>query len=58
MAAKTQKHEYVTTKSLMGTVSDLAWNFGFTMEDIMKANMQKTQDRLLRNKIKGQGDER
>lgn len=58
VAAKTQKHEYITTKSLMGTVSDLAWNFGFTMEDIMKANMQKTQDRLARNMIKGQGDER
>lgn len=58
VSAESQRQQYITTRAMMNTVTDLAWNFGFTMEDITKANMQKTHDRLLRNKIKGQGDER
>lgn len=58
ISAKNKRHEYLATRSLINTVTDLAWNFGFTMEDIIQANMQKTKDRFLRNKIRGQGDER
>lgn len=45
-------------ESMTNAVTDLAWSFGITMEDIVKDNIKKTQDRLARNKIKGQGDER
>lgn len=56
--AKMPKHKSLIVSTMIDTVTDLAWNFGLTMEDVCNYNMKKTQDRLFRNMIKGQGDER
>lgn len=45
-------------KSMVNSTIDLSWSFGYTIDDICKANIAKIQDRLKRNKIKGSGDER
>lgn len=58
VTATEPKFRGLTIEAMTNSVTDLAWSFGYTMEDICKANIQKTQDRLLRGKIKGSGDER
>lgn len=58
MWSKHPRHQGLIIETMLQCTSDLAWSFGFTMEDICKANMQKTSDRLKRNMIKGSGDER
>ena len=45
-------------ESMVSSVGDLGWSFGFTMKDICQSNINKTMSRLQRNKIKGSGDQR
>lgn len=48
----------VIIKNLITKTTDLAWCFGFTMDDICQSNLNKTQDRAKRNVIYGSGNER
>lgn len=57
-AATNQRHRQVIVNSMLNCSINLAWNFGLTMEDICRANIDKTHRRLINNTIKGQGDER
>ena len=58
LTAENPKFRGLTIEAMTNSVTDLAWSFGFTMEDITKANIEKTKDRLSRGKIRGQGDGR
>ena len=39
-------------------ISELANHYGFTLEDLMRDNMQKLSDRVDADTIKGEGDRR
>lgn len=56
--AKHPRHKHKIIENILGSATDLAWSFGYTMEDITRINSEKCRDRFLRNKIKGSGDER
>lgn len=56
--AKHPRHRHRIIEGILGSATDLAWNFGYTMEDITRMNSEKCKDRMLRGKIKGSGDER
>lgn len=58
ITAKNPKFRGLVIEAMTNSVIDLSWNFGFTMEDICKSNINKITSRLFRNKIKGSGDER
>lgn len=40
----------------IGSLVDVIEGFGFTLEQVMQANIEKLQDRAKRDKIKGDGD--
>lgn len=52
------RHQAKIIESLVGCSVDLASSFGYTMDEITNANIEKTMSRLARNKIRGSGDER
>ena len=52
------RHRAKIIESLVGCSIDLASSFGYSIDDITKANIEKTMSRLARNKIRGSGDER
>lgn len=52
------KHQQKIINTMMGTIIDIAYNCGYSIEDITKMNVNKILDRLARNKIRGSGDER
>ena len=56
--AKNPRHLTLALHSMMNTITDLAWNFGLTMDEITNANVDKIKSRFTRNMIKGSGDER
>lgn len=56
--AKTPRHKGIVINTMINTVTNLANNFNLTMEDICQTNIAKIRDRLLRNVLKGSGDER
>lgn len=56
--AKHPRHLTIALHTMMNTITDLAWNFGFTMTEIMETNLSKINSRYIRNQIKGSGDER
>lgn len=56
--AKNPRHLTLALHSMMNTITDLAWNFGLTMDEVMNSNVEKIKNRFIRNKIKGSGDER
>lgn len=56
--AKNPRHIRLALHSLMNNITDLAWNFGLTMDEITQANVDKIRSRFNRNMIRGSGDER
>ena len=56
--AKHSRHLTIALHTMMNTITDLAWNFGFSMDNIMEANIDKIKSRFIRNQIRGSGDER
>lgn len=58
VTAENSKFRGLTIEAMTNTVTDLAWSFGYTMEDICKSNIDKTMYRLANNKIRGSGDNR
>lgn len=56
--AKNLKEKQVIIKNLIGKTTDLAWCFGFTMENICQKNIEKTHSRAMRGMILGSGNER
>lgn len=56
--AKHPRHLTIALHTMMNTITDLAWNFGFTMTEIMETNLSKINSRYIRNQIRGSGDER
>lgn len=58
VTAENSKFRGLTIEAMTNTVTDLAWSFGYTMEDICKSNIDKTMYRLANNKIRGSGDDR
>lgn len=39
-------------------IADLAYDLGYSLEDIAKQNLEKVRDRQKRNVVKGEGDNR
>lgn len=56
--AKNSRHLTIALHTMMNTITDLAWNFGLSMDTIMEANVNKIKDRFTRNMVRGSGDER
>lgn len=52
------KQQTMIINTMIGSVIDLANNCGYSMDQITDMNINKTLDRLQRNKIRGVGDER
>lgn len=53
-----KREKAAIVKNLIGKTTDLAWCFGFTMEDICKKNIEKTFGRAQRGVILGSGNDR
>ena len=56
--SKNQHEKKVILKNLISKTTDLAWCFGFTMEDICRKNIEKTYSRAQRGMIHGSGNDR
>ena len=56
--AENERHLTLALHSMMNTITDLALNFGLTMDEITQANVDKIKSRFNRNMIRGSGDER
>lgn len=56
--ANSHHEKQVVIKNLINKTTDLAWCFGFTMDEICQSNLNKTHDRANRNVIHGSGNER
>lgn len=56
--ADSHQEKRIIIKNLIGKTTDLAWCFGFTMEDICRKNIEKTHSRANRGVIFGNGNDR
>lgn len=55
---KNQHEKRVILKNLIGKTVNLANNFGYSIEEICKSNIEKTYSRATRGKILGSGNDR
>lgn len=58
LKAKDKRHKGLILKTMINRTTDLAWNFGINMEEVVNSNIRKTLDRFSRGTIRGSGDER
>ena len=56
--SETPHHRDSIIRNMIQTNIDLAWNFGYTIKDLIEINRNKIKNRIINNTIRGQGDER